>query len=342
MNKVKIEFLVFLFLICLCNLKTHSQERSIDYVLGPPETLIDNSQYNRFIVIDNREDTTQVGFTLTGAFNRLALLVPEVDIKQQIHDFFSSAINPDNASNGELVILIRNWQFSESSGNTSEKGFFNLRLSFFAKKGDKYFLLTTFTRRISISKIEVSKAIRKSAKAQLVIGAKTALKSVAEIGIPYNYSQLRKIEEYEKDEVSVLNVPEFTDGLYLNYNSFTAQKPEWKVKCNLEGDKISKVQFQNKEGNWLRWNGESEYAVVYNGKAFIHTKTGYYPIKRVNRKLQFVGLMPKMGNAANISFGIVFGLVGMMLTPSAKEWYLVEIDHIDGGFNYIRYANHMD
>ena len=83
---------------------------------------------------------------------------------------------------------------------------------------------------------------------------------------------------------------------------------------------------------------------MYNGKPYVETGYGYFPILKSHDYFYFVGrVKPITSNnesdviAGALMFGLVGGLVAGGISGSGPgENYFIIIDHSDGGFIHIK------
>ncbi|MEO6151407.1 MAG: hypothetical protein ABIN95_07140, partial [Mucilaginibacter sp.] len=139
-------------------------------------------------------------------------------------------------------------------------------------------------------------------------------------------------------KLKLYTAPEYTNGIYLSYNSFKNQVPDKEIAAAfLEGNTIETVSVADEKGKWQKIKVEDVYAVVYNNSPFIATKKLYVPLKKINNDLVFIGKAKVTADAGDvIAASVFFGVIGGLIASNAQATFEMKIDHVNGGFVRLR------
>ena len=129
--------------------------------------------------------------------------------------------------------------------------------------------------------------------------------------------------------------------MYYNYNSFRNQIPDKDIIVKTRGDlSIVNVKVKDDYNNLIKLKSSDFYAFVYQGKPYISTGYGYYPIYKSDDYFYFVGkIKPMTSNNDVVAASVMFGMIGGIIAANSSgpgETYFIIIDHNNGGFIQIR------
>lgn len=336
MNKLT---LGVLFLLGFCNLSVYSQDitETKDFELIVPASHIQNSLYHSIDFIDARSDKTNLGLVQLGAFNHQAQVVPQSPFPGQLQKVML-AVTDSTAKNGALLFHLRQLKFAEATAMTSEKGYCYLKAGLYSKNDNHYQKLAAIDTLLEIKSLDVTKAILKGGSKLITdFIASNLLKEASDARI-YTHQELAKMDSTEKRELIVYNTDKYTEGLYYNYKSFSNQKPDKNIFVETKKDgRIASVKISGEDNNLVKVKPKEVYAIVYNGKPYIATQYGYYPVEKSKDDFYFTGKVKVAASPADIMVAqMMFGVVGVALAASANAVYEIRIDHTDGSFIKIR------
>lgn len=153
----------------------------------------------------------------------------------------------------------------------------------------------------------------------------------------YTWEQLKNFDDIYKQSISLFNSSELKDGLYKDYTSLKNQQPQQKissVKFYGNQPKIHRI-FETADGKEKEIKKDDVYALVYKGELYV-----YLPIENLFTKAEkrdndyyFVGkLRSGSPNIGNLSIGMFFGVVGVLMTSNPAYPFEQKIDYINGAF----------
>lgn len=343
-NEMKNSLQIFLILFII-NFNTVGQDFK-EYKIEPSLTRISGSLYNSIKFVDSRVDTSNMGIVQKGLMNTNVIVNARIPLAEQLNDYMTSVID-SGAKDGELLLQLRHILFCETT-TMSETGYCYMKANLYAGKDVKtYKLLSAIDTMILVKSFDVTNGLLKKGSSLLTELINYNLKNYPDDDASYSYHDILKIDSIEKRQIKLYNTDTFENGLYYNYSSFKNQKPDNQiiVATNKDGT-ISSVKTTDINNNLVRIKSAEVYAIVFNGKPYVATGFGYFPIFKSNDYFYFVGRVKPMtsSNEENVFFaGMMFGLVGVLIATSSAatgsgpgENYFIIIDHSNGGFIYFK------
>lgn len=326
--------------VCLiCTLTANSQRHKEDFSIALPEQKVANSLYNSFRFIDGRKDTADMGIVQLGAFNRKAWVQPNRPISLQFQDVFNQLID-SAAKAGEFVLLLRSLSFAEVTTMTSEKGYFYLRAEAFAKITEGYKLLGRVDTVVLVKSLDVTRAMFRRGSKAINEFMGQHLVQAADSGWLYSLADIMSLDSVEKRRLPVYNTATYTEGVYKSFTAFLQQTPEI-TNATIALSKASipaTVKVPNDAGKPEKIKSKDLYALVYQGKPYIATDYGYYPLEKKDDDFYFTGKAKVSANSGDVMMAsFFFGIIGGLLasTPHDALFYM-KIDHVGGGFVRIK------
>ena len=327
---------LFLILLSLSVHQGISQNKTEDFVITLPETKVPNSLYNKISFLDSRYDTSHFGIVQLGAFNRKARVLPETPFGKQLSNLLT-ALTDGSAKDGEILLQLRQFSFAEITGATSEKGYCYMRADLYSKTNDQYQKLGMVDTVILVKAMDVTRALFRR-------GSKTITDFLAEFITKtpldqtyYSFNDVQNIDAIEKRKITLYSVATLSDGVYDSYKSFMNQMPDRKAEVVIKNDKIESVKSLSGDGKMEKIKAKDIYAVVHDGKPFIATEYGYYPLQKTGGDFFFTGkakVNPNVGDVIAAQF--FFGIIGGLIASDASSTFEMKLDHINGGFMRLR------
>ncbi|WBV61995.1 hypothetical protein PFY12_07710 [Chryseobacterium camelliae] len=335
---MKINFKRISFLIAISLSSTlFAQKRTEDFTISLPVQKLDKSYYKTITVIDNRMDTTSIGIVQQGALNAKARVVPTSPLSNQFQSVLNS-INGENAENGSLVLYLKQLYFAEVSKAFTEFGYCYFQGFLFAKnENGTYSLLEKTDTVVDHKDSDVTKDIlRKGSEMLGQFIAKNASRK-PETTEQYSFDQIKKFDDIDKQSINLFNSSQLKDGVYKDYASLKNQQPQQEItNAKFYGNmpKIVRI-YETADGKEKEIKKDDIYAIVYKGEPYI-----YLPIENLFTKAEkrdndyyFVGKLRSGGpNTGNLSIGMFFGAVGVLLASNPAYPFEQKIDYINGAF----------
>lgn len=265
---------IFLVLSATC-IKSYAQKTEFEISL--PEKHTDGAKYGKFRFVDQRGSSMFMGFVQTGALNRKSLVVEKDPLEQQLSKVFDALA--DKTKDGELLLQLRYCNFSEHTGSFSENGYFALRANLYAKKDDLYQSLLSIDTVISVSAMDVTNRLLRTGGETLINFIDSGL-TIDPKGRIYSFNDIVKIDSIQKSVQALYNSSTLKDGLYSTSQAFFTQQPDVQI-INAENKVNSIVVYINNEkGKKIKVKPAKQYAVVYQGEAYISYNNNFYKIIR--------------------------------------------------------------
>lgn len=329
--------IIIIIFLGLCANTLFSQNLTKDFKIALPEYKIQKSRYSSIDYLDSRIDTSKMGIIQRGAFNRKAKVITKVPISIQLKNVIQS-LTDSSANDGELLFQLRQLTFAEITGAVSEKGYCYLKAVLYSKNNYQYQKLESIDTLILIKSMDVTKPLFKSASKTITdFLANNLLKESIDSNY-YSFNDIQEIDSIEKRKIKIYNTDTYAEGLYYNYQSFSCQKPDKQANVEVGKDgKISRVKIPNSENKMIKVKPKDIYAIVYNGKPYITTKFGYYPLQKSDDDFYFVGKTKVSANTGDVAAAsVILGVIGALLASDASSTFVMMLDHNNGGFIHIR------
>lgn len=307
---------------------------------------ITNSIYNKIAILDNREDTSRIGYLLEGRLKTEKVnLNPSTTISEEFKNLLNN-ITDSTASNGELLLQINKLVITENEETSKTDGIINLKLNLFSKSSNSYVFLSKLDTFIDYKEYhdeEFSGKLLVAGKNVIVNFISKNLKNKTEKPYELNFETITKFDSFEKSLIPIYVNSKYKNGFYKTYNSFKNQTPEALVcikKYNIETE-IDEFTFFDENNKTVSLNYDKIYAKVISGVPLVRMGDKFYELYRKNNNLYFEGTYNLTNNTAvvvgsTIMFGIIGGLVANSLThkKDVKAEYI--LDYYKGSFNYVR------
>lgn len=328
---------LLLLLIVTPLLKIYSQNLTEDFNLAMPETKV-KSVYSKLTVIDARIDTTNMGIIQKGAFNRKAFLKTPIPLKKQIQEVFKNMIETNAESTNEMVLNIRDYKFAEVTEAFSETGYCYFRADLFVKKDSTYQKIDSVDAVYEVNAMDVTKKNIKNGSAKLIDFLSSNAKFVKR-GPNYSYNDILNIVTLEKRKIPVYNTTVYKNGIYQTYDNFKAMMPssaKFELTRNKKG-KITKLERVQNDATKVEINPADIYCVIENGKIFITSPYGFYPVEFRNDDFYFVGKSKVTAKTGNVILASAFfGIIGGLIASDASAQFEMKIDHLNGANIQVR------
>lgn len=320
-----------------------AQEVTRFFEIVPPKhkNKISGSLYSSIDFLDSRTDSAQIGLAQVGLLkNRDARLVLKTPVLPQLQRLLDSLTNLP-AKSGELLFQLRNFSFVETMGAR----YCFLTANLYAKTVDGYRRLSSLDTVILCTVSDVVGTINLGGNFLLANFIRNALTLEATDSAIYSTRDLANIDSLERRQIPLYNTTTYVDGLYLNYSSFSKQLPD--RQAMIETKKVgglASVRVLDEQGKKVKLRSKNIYAVVYQGKPFIATEYGFYPLEKVRDDFFFTGDVRIAATNGEISGGqFAIGLIGAWAaSKGTQETFDMIIDHQNGNFIHLRFVPRPD
>ena len=313
-----------------------SQTRTEPFRIALPEQKVAGSLYRSIGYVDAREDTVNMGFVQLGAFNTKARVIAKTPLASQLAAIMEALTGPASG-NGELFFQLRRCSFAEVTSSFSERGFFFLRASLYARSNDRFSLVGRIDTVVTVKSMDVTQALLRNAGATFSHFISSNLQKTASDSVFYSYRELEMPDSIEKTKLKIYTTTNYAEGLYRSYQSFFNQAPDQQMTVREKKGVIRQIEVTDSAGKPTKLKSKDVYAVVYGGQPYIATDYGYYPLTKKNDDFYFVGKAKVSADpASQIAAGVMFGLLGSLLTANSTAEFEMKLDHQNGGFIQVR------
>jgi len=326
------KFIPSIPILFLFSQNAFSQIRTQNFDFTLPDQKITGSLYKTIKLIDSRQDTLSVGIIQRGIFNEKTKQIPKPSFSIQLSNILN-ALTDSSASDGELLLHLRQFNFAEVTSSFSEKGYCYIRAELFSKNNDKYQLLDRIDSVVLVKAGDVTiPLLRRSSQALSGFIGNNLQKASVDPGF-YSFNDIIKMDSLEKIKIPVYNASSYTEGLYKTFTSFSNQLPDNQITATIKKEKISNVKMVIDSARSEPVNKKDIYAIVYKGVPYISTEFGYYRLNKIDGDFHFTGRAKTTANSGDVVVAsIFFGLIGGLLASSSDAVFEMRIDHLSGGF----------
>lgn len=313
------------------------QNLTKEFELSVPVNKIANSLYNSIEVLDSRPDTTFFGIVQRGAFNRKARVIASPDIKVQIQNTFR-LLTDSSAENKSLLLQLRQFNFAELTGATSERGYCYLKMELYEKKDDSYYRIARTDTVLFTKAMDVTNLNFRKGSATIINFISQNLMQKGEPGNSFSFDELNHIDSIEKSKLPLYTTGLLKDGVYYSYDAFKNQAPDTVVKLEPKEDKmVTQFRAIDNNGKKIKLKTNETYAIVTDGQPYIATGFGFYKLNKKDDDFYFIGKAKVTANTGEVlAAGFFFGIIGSLIASDASAEFEMKIDHTNGGFIRIR------
>ena len=289
------------------------------------------SNFNKITVLDSRLDTTNVGVIQKGAFNRKAFLKAKTPLKTQIENAFKALVQPE-AKDGELILNLRDYKFTELTEAFTENGYCYLRADLFAKRDSVYQKIDFIDIVYKVTAMDVTKKNIRNGSEQLVQFIEKNLMSIKKEGETYSFNDIKNINTIEKRKTPVYNTTTYIDGIYKDFDSFKNQVPSSK-NYSITKDKKGRINKLEGVSNGVTFKVDTNfiYCLIDQGKIYLIQNDSFVPVEFKNDDFYFNGRAKSSAKTGNVVLASAFfGIIGGVLASNASSEFIMKIDHQNG------------
>jgi hypothetical protein len=343
MNRL-IKCLHLLAMVCISQKTVHAQ-KTVNLSLLPKQTSIRSSTFSNVEIIDNRLDTSNLGFIQKGALNRLVPVTTPQPFMDELGNSIIKLVNDASKQEGTLLINIRQFALSEFLGKGGENGVFRFSAVFYLKHDSLYRKVLTVNTNVVVKAGFGDVTQKLLDTVPEVLG--NFVQQVASFEPAHADSMSRftavnfeSLDYMEKETIPVYNSDMPQKGLYATFDEFRNNRPSRQViivhKYTAEQPKVYEIKADGKKGKQIK---PDQFYVVYDGeKMFISGTYGLHTLSKRDDDFYFRSLGREGGDGSPMVAGqtVIIGRSGKL----PFEWSAVvfKIDHITGKFIPVRMA----
>lgn len=305
-----------LLIILILPAKAEERERMKEFVLGKPQVVVPNSLYNNLEVIDQRNEGNLMGIV---DYNVIAKPPMSVQLKSYL-----KAITNENAKSGTLVLCLKRFQFSQQSGVLNTQRFCQINADLYAQDDSVFRHIQTLDQQFFL--VGSGKQIMQTGDSAITTLISSNLMRRGNQEIRLTRLEMVSSDSLAKRQLKLYNTTEFVNGVYSNFESFKNQTPDISATITAKKEKIRSVVSTDSQGLAKKLFPIDVYALVVDGKPFISTGLGFYPLHLVDDEFLFTGnfQVPLRGGVVAL-----VGVVGAMILSNAKD-----VGEFDAMINY--------
>lgn len=220
----------------------------------------------------------------------------------------------------------------EKTTATKETGFFFVRADLYENKNEQYRWISTLDTIVRFNAMDVTQKLLRKGENIVTEFLKNNLTEVPSSQRSYSFHETSKLDSLQKAELTVYHTEKYTSGVYETYESFRDQKPTTtNFTTEVERGKPKDVFIHTDNTGGLRKIDSRKYfAVVYEGKPYIPTEYGYFPLRKRGDDFYYTGVVKSF----SVGPALMFGLMGAMLMGTKKDMGEFKMDHVNGSFLY--------
>lgn len=301
----------------------------------PAYNKVPNSLYKSIGFLDCRDDTTYIGTVSVGLLRHEAKLKLRMPFQPQLQVLMDS-LTDGSAGNGELLFQLRDFNFVEESATR----YCYLRAGLYVKMQDRYQRLSILDTVLTVTSSDVTGMVQNMGSRIITDFLAYELSRGPVDSAAYPMQEVLQYDSIEKSRIPLFTTTRYVDGIYDHYYSFSRQQPDQQgqIKADKKGV-ITRVEAQDSTGKLVKLKSKNLYALVYDGKPFIATEYGYYPLEKLhNNSLFFTGKVKVAASEGDKnSAQVAFGLIGRAMASGGYEAsYDMTIDPVTGVLVHLR------
>ncbi len=339
-----IKIYIFFQIVFIGNIFSQGSE---DFNLKLPNTKISFSNFNILNVIDQRSDTTNIGFLYGTILNKTIFVQPSIPFSYQLQSIVYQS--SDSSNSGELLIQIRKMKFIQRTSLYDDNAIFFFRANLYKKTENNFEKLAYIDTLLIVPNSDPIKTIKGEASN---VVTNFLLKNMQILPVDekkQSYFEVLKIDSIEKSKLKAYCVSEYINGVYMNFESFKNQSPNYTTtKIKFKNKSIKKVKILNAEGKKIKLQNKEIFAVVENGKIHISAEYGYCTLYRFNGDFYFIGRAKVSRDPVeSVLLAVFLPAVPLIIAAPAiiaasqsnKPYFEIKIDHVDGSFMRVKQLN---
>lgn len=292
------------------------RERMKEFVLEKPQTVVSNSLYNQLLVIDQRKEGERLG-----RVDYEVIAAPKLAV--QLKNYLTQVTN-EQAQPGTMVICLKTFRFAQQSSVMNTQRFCSINADLYEKDDSVYRPIQTLDQ---IFFLEGSgKQIMQTGDKELTHLITNNLTIHGNKQVALSYGEMLASDSIAKRKLKLYNTTEFIDGVYSNFESFKNQIPDISASIVARKDKIRSVVTLDSLGNAKKLLPTNVYALVVDGRPFISTGIGFFPLQLQEDDFYFTGNFQVPLRSGMVA---LVGVVGAMMLSNAKD-----VGEFDAMINY--------
>lgn len=312
-----------------------SAQKIAKFELIMPDTIIENSLYNRIECLNELCDRHDFGFIIKSILGTKTPIVSEVPISVQL-DTLIERVTDATAGDKTLFLQLRDINFSNIGAG---KCLCHIRFNLYEKDDTIY----KFINMLDTTVYNNTNNIINETSYSITDFIIQNLNNEPVKGLPYSFNDLLDIDIIEKENTPLYQHSDYKNGVYYSFHSFANQQPDiTKMQVITKKDVIKNIEiFDETKGKWVKVKSDNIYAVIINNKIYVVDDKKYYPVYSNENNLMFVALKSS-GSFILPSGGLTFsagrngnslgGGISFTLGSKSKDKVLYMIDHINGSF----------
>lgn len=315
----------------------NSADSTLYFAFITPKHKPVRSLYKTIDFLDSRQDTSMIGIlgvTDNGGVARLVLASP---VLPQLTTMLN-ALSIAPAGDGRLLLQLKRFSFAEKDRTR----YCYLSAILYTHNDDRFSQLASLDTTIFISASFVRKELVKEASAMLGnFIAQSIILPPATGSLSFDTAGLARIDSIRKRQIPAYNTSIFTDGFYSNYAAFKRQTPDLRGEVKTKRD--GTLYFIVHDEKWKDTEVRHIFAFVHEGKPYIVTHFGFYPLEKLDDDFYFTGKLRVLATASERSATQVLGILAAGATGSSvanaltsdKAKYRAVIDYTTGEFIHL-------
>ncbi|MHB8208071.1 hypothetical protein, partial [Mucilaginibacter sp.] len=308
---------IFLLFISLFGTNARAQN-VVNFQLDIPNANVNGNLYHTIRIIDQRNDTTSMGFVKTGFFDRRGGVIPKIPLAAQLSRYFYNLVDTAGKSK-EMVLLLRRDVFEVTTIGSRDYGSFSFRAGLYEVKDGQYQQIASIDTVATVSSAMTVTTALLSTGNKLMGEFISGHVSAAPNGDVYSYHDIFHLDSVETRAIKLYNTQKYADGLYLTYKSLMNQVPDRQITVEPGDVNYGVVKTVDANGKTQRVRPQKVYALVYRGQPYISSRGNYYPLKKEKNDFYFTGAVQVSSGVGNMVLVSSFGALGALIGSGGSE-----------------------
>lgn len=314
-----------------------AQEKVKSFELNIADQKPVNSLYTSVKLLDSREDTSNFGLVRVGTLNKEAAVEPGTPFEEQLNAVLKKA-TLSSTGDRDMLFQLRRLKFVEKAEADKEYGYCFFRANIYSGK-NTYQMVSAIDTFIVVESGDVTNLIIEEANKAIVKFLTSSLSKDVQKEPVFTFNEIVMIDSIEKAKIKVYNANEFVNGIYISFDSFKNQTPDFSLfSITFEDGEITDIKAKNNKGKVKKIKSDNVYAIVNNGKPFISAEFGFYPLVKNNNDFYFIG-DDKINYIKSqvVKSNSIFNSTEYVFSPMPlTSVFEIKVDHMNGKFMRVK------
>ncbi len=290
---------------------------------------IDNDGYYVESVIDERKNTSYIGWVQTGILNKKRFATLENELIDEIYHI----IVPENRSSEDLVpirVAVTNLQISELTKAMKEYAQAQVGLTFYALKENEWLPIAKTFSTMQLKDLDVTARHPENIVSALEDAIKQFSQSSWREKIESSKSIVMESKEFDASQVPIFAATDIKNGIYKSFKEFYNNEPGITEGFEVKEKNRVKLWMVDEEGKRSNTKNDDHFGFAHNGTIYKKHFDYYLPLEKKVDGFYYLG--PATADANSVSTGAILGgaIGASIAAASTAEKVIYKLDLYNG------------